>query len=81
MAKTKAGGKTRQKTNRQGRRLGVKIFGGQKVGTGMIIIRQKGTRYHPGEGVKLGRDYTLYSLKEGKTVFEERKGNIVVSVV
>jgi large subunit ribosomal protein L27 len=80
MAKTKAGGKTTQKTTRPGKRLGVKLFGGQKVAVGQIIVRQKGTRFHPGEGVKLGRDFTLYAVRNGRVSFSKRQGKVVVSV-
>ncbi|MCX6724841.1 MAG: 50S ribosomal protein L27, partial [Candidatus Shapirobacteria bacterium] len=54
MAHTKAGGKTRQQTPRVGKRLGLKIFGGEKVKVGHIIVRQRGTKFHPGQGVGLG---------------------------
>lgn len=74
MAHTKAGGSTRQKGNRRGKRLGVKLFGGQKVKTGNIIIRQKGTRFHPGVGVKVGNDFTLYALRDGIIEFSKRLG-------
>lgn len=81
MAKTKAGGKVRQKTTRPGRRLGVKIFGGGKVDVGQIIVRQRGTKFHPGEGVGKGRDFTLFALKQGIVEFGKRKGKQTVSVV
>lgn len=81
MAKTKAGGKTTQKTTRPGKRLGVKVFGGQEVGRGQIIVRQRGTRFHPGEGVKAGRDFTLYAVRNGRVVFLKRKGKTVVCVL
>lgn len=80
MAHTKAGGKTRQQTPRQGKRLGLKIFGGQKVKIGQIIIRQRGTPFHPGEGVGIGRDHTLFALKEGVVEFKKRKGDNIVVV-
>lgn len=81
MAKTKTGGKVRQKTTRPGRRLGVKIFGGGKVDVGQIIVRQRGTKFHPGEGVGLGRDFTLFALKQGIVEFGKRKGKQTVSVL
>ena len=81
MAKTKSGGKTRQKTPRPGKRLGVKIFGGQPVKTGQIIVRQRGTKFHPGEGVGLGRDFTLFALRKGKVAFKKRQGRQLVAVV
>lgn len=80
MAKTKATGKVRQKPPRPGKRLGVKVFGGQKVSPGVIIIRQRGTLFHPGEGVGIGRDFTLYALKQGIVIFKTRKGDKIVSV-
>lgn len=80
MAHTKAGGSTRQKGNRRGKRLGVKHFGGEKVISGNIIIRQRGTTFHPGSGVKLGRDYTIYSVKEGNVKFYTRANRQFVSV-
>lgn len=80
MAKTKSGGKTKQKTSRPGKRLGVKIFGGQAVLPGQIIVRQRGTKFHPGDGVGLGRDFTLFALREGKVAFKKRQGKQLVVV-
>jgi large subunit ribosomal protein L27 len=80
MAKHKAGGKTRQHTTRPGKRLGLKVSGGQKIKTGAIILRQRGTRFHPGQGVGLGRDHTLFALKDGIVSFKDRQGTKVVSV-
>jgi large subunit ribosomal protein L27 len=80
MAKTKSGGKTRQKTTRPGKRLGVKIFGGQPVKVGQIIVRQRGTKFHPGEGVGLGRDFTLFALRKGKVAFKKKRGRQLVAV-
>lgn len=80
MAKTKAGGKTKQKTRRPGKRLGVKIFGGQKIKTGQIIVRQRGTEFRPGSGVGVGRDFTLFALKEGTVVFRKKEGRQEVMV-
>jgi len=80
MAKTKAGGKTRQKTTREGKRLGVKIFAGQKVTPGKIIVRQRGSKFHPGKGVGMGRDFTLFALKKGKVYFTKRHGRNLVCV-
>ena len=79
MAHTKAGGKTRQITPRKGKRLGLKVSGGQKVTIGNIILRQRGTEYHPGAGVGIGRDHTLFALKDGIVNFKKKKGdNLVV---
>lgn len=80
MAKTKAAGKTRQKAQREGRRLGVKLFGGQKVTTGMVLVRQRGTKFHAGEGVGMGRDFTLFAKREGTVEFLKKKGEQLISV-
>ena len=81
MSKTKAGGKTRQKSNQAGKRLGVKKFGSEKVTAGNIIIRQRGTKFHPGKGVKMGRDHTIMAMVDGEVVFGKSRGKAVVSVV
>ncbi|MBL7078647.1 50S ribosomal protein L27 [Candidatus Shapirobacteria bacterium] len=81
MAKTKAAGKTKEKSRRPGKRLGVKIFGGQEIKTGQIIVRQNGTKFLPGKGVKVGRDFTLFSLRNGIVSFKKNKGKQVVSVL
>ena len=81
MAHTKAGGATRQQGNRRGKRLGVKLFGGKKVKVGNILVRQKGSTFHAGNGVKTGRDYTLYAIKEGVIKFIRRLGRQFVTVV
>ncbi len=73
MSKTKQGGKTRQESPRAGKRLGVKIFGGQEVKTGQIILRQRGTKVHPGDGVGVGRDHTLFALVSGVVEFFTRR--------
>lgn len=80
MAHKKTAGSTIQHSTRPGKRLGVKIFGGQKVKTGMIIVRQKGTIFHPGKGVGVGRDYTIFALTSGIVKFLIRKGKKLVSV-
>jgi len=74
MAHKKAGGSTRNGRDSHSKRLGVKCFGGEAVVAGNIIIRQRGTQYHPGPGVGMGRDHTLYALVDGKVVFT-RKGS------
>ncbi len=82
MAHKKAGGaKARQKPRVAGKRLGLKIGAGQKVSTGMIIVRQRGTKIFPGRGVGVGRDFTLFAAREGKIVFSQKLGKKVVSVV
>lgn len=70
MAHKKAGGSTRNGRDSESKRLGVKIFGGQLVIPGNIIIRQRGTKCHPGQNVGMGTDHTLYSLIEGEVKFE-----------
>ncbi len=81
MAKTKAVGKTKQKPARAGKRLGVKIYGGQTVKTGQIIIRQVGTKYASGRGTKLGRDYTIYAVRNGVVKFAKKTSKPIVSVL
>jgi large subunit ribosomal protein L27 len=73
MAHKKAGGSTRNGRDSESKRLGVKRFGGEEVAAGNILVRQRGTRFHAGENVGLGRDHTLFALKDGKVAFE-RKG-------
>lgn len=80
MAKTKQTGKTRQATTRPGKRLGIKIYGGQSVKNGSILIRQRGSKYHPSDGVKMGRDHTLYAVKDGTVKFKNKMGKRVVIV-
>jgi large subunit ribosomal protein L27 len=82
MAHKKAGGSSRNGRDTEGRRLGVKKFGGENVIPGNIIIRQRGTKYHPGHNVGLGKDHTIFALIEGKVQFSKKLGNrTVVSVV
>lgn len=70
MAHKKGGGSTRNGRDSQSKRLGVKTFGGEYVIPGNIIVRQRGTKFHPGENVGMGRDYTIFSKIEGYVVFE-----------
>ena len=82
MAHKKAGGSSRNGRDSEGRRLGVKLFGGQVVRPGGIIIRQRGTKWWPGEGVGMGRDHTIYAVTEGHVTFRKgRKGRTFVSVL
>jgi len=81
MSKTKQGGKTRQESPRAGKRLGVKIFGGQTIKTGQIILRQRGTKVHPGDGVGVGQDHTLFASTDGAVEFFTRRGRRLVKVV
>jgi large subunit ribosomal protein L27 len=81
MSKVKSGGATAQGSTRPGKRRGVKKFGGEKIKTGQIIIRQVGTRVRPGKGVGLGRDYTLFALQDGLVTFFKKLGKQFVKVV
>ena len=72
MAHKKAGGSTRNGRDSQAKRLGVKCFGGQKVIAGNIIIRQRGTKVHPGVNVGLGKDHTLFATVDGVVLFETK---------
>lgn len=71
MAHKKAGGSSRNGRDSAGRRLGVKRFGGQSVLSGNILVRQRGTKYHPGKNVGMGRDHTIFSLIEGVVFFRQ----------
>lgn len=72
MAHKKAGGSTRNGRDSNPKYLGVKLFGGQAVEAGNIIVRQRGTQFHPGAGVGLGRDHTLFALVDGKVEFSTK---------
>ena len=74
MAHKKAGGSTRNGRDSAGRRLGIKKFGGEKVIPGNIILRQRGTKFHPGKNVSIGKDHTIFALTEGKVRFEKKGG-------
>ena len=73
MAHKKAGGSSRNGRDSAGRRLGVKKFGGESVIAGNIIVRQRGTKFHPGTNVGMGKDHTLYSKVSGKVSFKRKK--------
>lgn len=81
MSKTKGGGSTRNGRDSQAKRLGVKVFDGTAVTAGSIIVRQRGTRFHPGEHVGRGGDDTLFALADGTVKFASRKGRKLVDVV
>lgn len=81
MAHVKAGGVAKGNKDSQSKRLGVKIYGGQMAVPGNIIVRQKGTTFHPGTGVDIGKDYTIFATIEGKVEFTTKQGKQVVSVV
>jgi len=80
MSKTKGGGSTRNGRDSNAQRLGVKAFGGSNVTAGAILIRQRGTRFHPGRNVGIGGDDTLFALVDGQVKFGERKGRRVIDV-
>lgn len=82
MAHKKAGGSTNNGRDSQGQRLGIKRFGGQEVNAGEILVRQCGTKFHPGKNVGVGKDYTLFALKAGTVHFSnysktQKKVNII----
>ena len=74
MAHKKAGGSSRNGRDSAGRRLGVKKFGGEGVVPGNIIVRQRGTKYHPGDNVGMGKDHTLFATTEGRVSFAQKRG-------
>jgi large subunit ribosomal protein L27 len=81
MAHKKAGGSSRNGRDSAGRRLGVKKFGGEKVLAGNILVRQRGTKWHPGVNVGMGKDHTLFALEQGAVVFQAKSnGRTYVSV-
>ncbi len=81
MAHKKAGGSSRNGRDSGGQRLGLKIFGGEEVVAGNIIARQRGTKWHPGRNVGVGRDHTLFALIDGRVEFQAKtNGRVFVSV-
>jgi large subunit ribosomal protein L27 len=80
MAHKKGGGSSRNGRDSNSKRLGVKAFGGQAVTAGSIIVRQRGTRIHPGDGVGKGGDDTLFALRDGQVAFHESRGRKYASV-
>lgn len=81
MSKTKGGGSTRNGRDSNSQRLGVKVFDGTEVHAGTIILRQRGTRIHPGENVGKGGDDTLFATANGKVKFGHRRGRKLVDIV
>ncbi|MDH3706962.1 MAG: 50S ribosomal protein L27 [Acidimicrobiia bacterium] len=81
MSKTKGGGSTRNGRDSQAKRLGVKVYSGSKVRSGAIIVRQRGTRFHPGDNVGRGGDDTLFATADGVVSFGQRNGRKLVHVV
>ncbi|CAL4322151.1 50S ribosomal protein L27 [Buchnera aphidicola] len=69
MAQKKAGGSTRNGRDSHSKRLGIKKFGGENVLSGTIIVKQRGTKFHPGENTKIGKDHTIFAIKKGKVLF------------
>ena len=80
MAHKKAGGSSRNGRDSQSKRLGVKSFGGQEVQPGAIIVRQRGTKFHPGTNVGIGKDHTLFAITKGKVNFKKTRKKTFVSV-
>ena len=81
MAHTKAQGAVKGNRDSRAKRLGVKVYGGAKVSPGSIIVRQKGSTYHPGSNVSMGRDFTLFALTEGTVHFRTLRGKTLVEVI
>jgi large subunit ribosomal protein L27 len=81
MSKTKGGGSTRNGRDSNAQRLGVKVFDGTVISAGTILIRQRGTKVHPGNNVGIGKDDTLFALAAGSVKFGERRGRRVVDVL
>lgn len=80
MAHKKAGGSVTKNRDTGGKRLGVKIYGGQKASPGNIIVRQRGTKFFPGLGTMLGRDHTIFSITEGNVRFKQKLGRQIIEV-
>ena len=81
MSKTKGGGSTRNGRDSAAQRLGVKLYDVQKASAGAIIVRQRGTKFHPGDNVGRGGDDTLFALEHGNVLFGTRRGRKTVSIV
>jgi large subunit ribosomal protein L27 len=81
MSKTKGAGSTKNGRDSQAKRLGVKVYDGTAVNAGTIIVRQRGTRFHPGDNVGRGGDDTLFATATGKVRFGERKGRKLVDII
>lgn len=81
MAHKVGGGSTRKNRDSISKRLGVKVYGGQKADPGNIIIRQKGNKFYPGLGVRQGNDYTIYAITSGKVEFKTKNNRSVINVI
>jgi large subunit ribosomal protein L27 len=80
MAHKKGGGSSKNNRDSNAKRLGIKRFGGQLIKSGTIIVRQRGTKFHPGENVGIGKDDTLFATKDGEVVFHSKKGRKYASI-
>lgn len=81
MAHTKAQGAVRGNRDSIAKRLGVKLYDGQEAKTGNILIRQKGTKFFPGNGVKMGKNFTLFAVDSGVVSFKQRRGKKIVEII
>ena len=81
MAHKAGGGSTRKNRDSISKRLGVKVYGGEKIAPGNIIVRKKGNKFYPGVGTKQGNDYTIFSKESGKVEFKQKSGRTVVSII
>ncbi len=81
MAHKKGGGATVKNRDSAGKRLGVKVYGGQKANPGNIIIRQRGTKFFPGLGTMIGRDHTIFAVTQGTVKFRQKLGKKIVDIV
>lgn len=81
MAHKKGGGATKKNRDSAGKRLGVKVYGGQIAKSGNIIVRQRGTKFYPGNGTMLGRDHTIFAVKEGLVKFRQKLGKKLVDII
>lgn len=81
MAHKKGGGATAKNRDSAGKRLGVKIYAGQKVTPGNIIVRQKGTKFHPGNGALMGKDHTIFAQNEGAVKFRTKQGRKFIEII
>lgn len=81
MAHKTGGGSTRKNRDSLSKRLGVKLYGGEKAEPGNIIVRQKGNKFYPGLGTKQGNDYTIFAVTSGKVEFKKQTGKKVVSII
>lgn len=81
MAHKKGGGTVKKNRDSISKRLGVKKYGGEKVASGNIIVRQKGNKFYPGIGTKQGNDYTIFAISSGKVQFHKRTGRTLVNII